>query len=249
MYGLKYLPDIIEDFKDSEIQSFWDYYKEKENQSGLVHDALPKIMMLMNYRNDMIDEFTYGHLSCDYDNNGFSGLMQSGKNVKGDFAQLFPAMAALQMKEGGPRTASVIDYVDDPESGFFRVSSVMYNSYLKFINIVLHELLMPDFLRDFMYVGSTRVNVSRLYSFDDRAGGFSHLIEEYFKNMSSKLSAKESDLQLNSRFYSVLYKAIQYVAESEGYSLVLKTSDADLVWYHTEIDITDKVIARVKASN
>ena len=67
--------------------------------------------------------------------------------------------------------------------------------------------------------------------------------------MSSKLSAKESDLQLNSRFYSVLYKAIQYVAESEGYSLVLKTSDADLVWYHTEIDITDKVIARVKASN
>ena len=135
LYGLKYLPDIIEDFKDSEIQSFWDYYKEKENQSGLVHDALPKIMMLMNYRNDMIDEFTYGHLSCDYDNNGFSGLMQSGKNVKGDFAQLFPAMAALQMKEGGPRTASVIDYVDDPESGFFRVSSVMYNSYLKFINI------------------------------------------------------------------------------------------------------------------
>lgn len=184
LYGLKYLPDIIEDFKGSEIQSFWDYYKEKENQSGLVHDALPKIMMLMNYRNDMIDEFTYGHLSCDYDNNGFSGLMQSGKNVKGDFAQLFPAMAALQMKEGGPRTASVIDYVDDPESGFFRVSSVMYNSYLKFINIVLHELLMPDFLRDFMYVGSTRVNVSRLYSFDDRAGGFSHLIEEYFKNMS-----------------------------------------------------------------
>ena len=73
--------------------------------------------------------------------------------------------------------------------------------------------------------------------------------QEYFKNMSSKLSAKESDLQLNSRFYSVLYKAIQYVAESEGYSLVLKTSDADLVWYHTEIDITDKVIARVRASN
>lgn len=73
--------------------------------------------------------------------------------------------------------------------------------------------------------------------------------QEYFASMSAKLSAKESDLNLNSRFYSVLYKAIQYVAESEGYSLVLKTSDADLVWYHTEIDITDKVIARIKSSN
>ncbi len=73
--------------------------------------------------------------------------------------------------------------------------------------------------------------------------------QEYFASMSAKLASKESDLNLNSRFYSVLYKAIQYVAESEGYSLVLKTSDADLVWYHTEIDITDKVIARIKSSN
>lgn len=73
--------------------------------------------------------------------------------------------------------------------------------------------------------------------------------QTYFASASAKLSAKESDLNLNSRFYSILYKAIQYVAESEGYSLVLKTSDADLVWYHTEIDITDKVIARIKNSN
>lgn len=184
LYGLKYFPDLIEDFKNSDAQNFLDYYRKEENQLGLVHETLPKIIMLLNHRNDMIDEFTYGHLSCDYDSNGFSGLMQGvGKEKKG-FAQLFSAMAALQMKEGDPSVVNVIDYVDAPEYGYFRVSSVMYNAYLKFINIVLHELLMPDFLRDFMYVGSTRVNVSRLYSFDDRAGGFSHLIEEYFKNMS-----------------------------------------------------------------
>ena len=184
LYGLKYFPDLIEDFKNSDAQNFLDYYRKEENQLGLVHETLPKIIMLLNHRNDMIDEFTYGHLSCDYDSNGFSGLMQGvGKEKKG-FAQLFSAMAALQMKEGDPSAVNVIDYVDAPEYGYFRVSSVMYNAYLKFINIVLHELLMPDFLRDFIYVGSTRVNVSRLYSFDDRAGGFSHLIEEYFKNMS-----------------------------------------------------------------
>lgn len=184
LYGLKYFPDLIEDFKNSDDQNFLDYYRKEENQLGLVHETLPKIIMLLNHRNDMIDEFTYGHLSCDYDSNRFSGLMQGvGKEKKG-FAQLFSAMAALQMKEGEPSAVNVIDYVDAPEYGYFRVSSVMYNAYLKFINIVLHELLMPDFLRDFMYVGSTRVNVSRLYSFDDRAGGFSHLIEEYFKNMS-----------------------------------------------------------------
>lgn len=184
LYGLKYFPDLIEDFKNSDVQNFLDYYRKEENQLGLVHETLPKIIMLLNHRNDMIDEFTYGHLSCDYESNGFSGLMQGvGKEKKG-FAQLFSAMAALQMKEGEPSAVNVIDYVDAPEYGYFRVSSVMYNAYLKFINIVLHELLMPDFLRDFMYVGSTRVNVSRLYSFDDRAGGFSHLIEEYFKNMS-----------------------------------------------------------------
>ena len=182
--GLKYLPDLIEEFKNSDIQNFLDYYRWKENQSGLVHEALPEIIVLMNYQNDIIDEFTYGHLSCDYDSNGFSGLMQNDKKEKNDFVQLFSAMAALQMKEGEPCAANIIDYVDEPELGYFRVSPVMYNAYLKYINIILHELLMPEFLRDFIYVGSTRVNVSRLYSFDDKSCGFSHLIEEYFKNMS-----------------------------------------------------------------
>ena len=183
-YGLKYLPNLIEDFKNSDAHDFWDYYRRKENQSGLVHNFLPEIILLLSHQNDIVDLYTNGYLSLDYDNNGFCGLVQNAKNKKTDFVQLFFAMAALQIKDGKPSVDNIIDYVDDPEFEYFSVSSVMYNTFLKFVNAVLHDLLMPEFLRDFIYVCSTRVNVSRLYSFDDKSCGFSHLIEEYFKNMS-----------------------------------------------------------------
>lgn len=180
LLGLSYLPDVVEDFKKSEEQNFINYYRRKENQSGLIHKNFKDILRLSNYSNDIIDEFTYGYLSCDYDSNGFSGIIQSGEDEKGSFGRLFSAMAALQVKEGD--SDRCIDMVD--EMDYYSVSSIMYNSYLKFVNIVLHEVLMPEFLRDFVYVGSTRVNVSRLYSFDDKTSGFPHLIEAYFKNKS-----------------------------------------------------------------
>lgn len=72
--------------------------------------------------------------------------------------------------------------------------------------------------------------------------------QQYFLSMQSKLKSKDQAIKANSAVYNQIYKAIQYVAESNGYSIVLKTSSQDILWYHMEVDITNDVIARLKGT-
>ncbi len=70
--------------------------------------------------------------------------------------------------------------------------------------------------------------------------------KQYNKTMVQKIRAKESSLYRNSKTAVKIYKTIEYVAESEGYSLVFKKTDSDLIWYNQEVDITEKVLDRLK---
>ena len=46
-----------------------------------------------------------------------------------------------------------------------------------------------------------------------------------------------------------IYDAIVFVAESEGFSFVMKKSDPDLVWWSPDVDITDAVLNRLSLMN
>ncbi len=70
--------------------------------------------------------------------------------------------------------------------------------------------------------------------------------KQYNKTMVKKIRAKESSLYKNSKTAVKIYKTIEYIAESEGYSLIFKKTDSDLIWYNQEVDITDKVLERLK---
>lgn len=43
-----------------------------------------------------------------------------------------------------------------------------------------------------------------------------------------------------------IYKAIEFIAINEGYTLILDESDQNIIWYSPEIDITDLVINRLR---
>jgi len=72
-------------------------------------------------------------------------------------------------------------------------------------------------------------------------------LKEYIKTKQAELDGDAKQLGASSRFVEDVYRQIQMIAESEGFSLVLNLKSADsvmgaVIWYSPMIDITDKVI-------
>ncbi len=69
-------------------------------------------------------------------------------------------------------------------------------------------------------------------------------LSEYTRIKTQQLKELAKNLANSNEFIKEIADAIQYVAESEGFSLILKKTDQFLFWT-PEIDITDKVIAEL----
>ncbi|MCD6121854.1 MAG: OmpH family outer membrane protein [Spirochaetales bacterium] len=66
-------------------------------------------------------------------------------------------------------------------------------------------------------------------------------LKEYTQVKTQQLRQMAQSLSQSSQFVNEIADVIQYVAEEEGFSLILKKSDQFLFWT-PEMDITDKVI-------
>ncbi len=69
-------------------------------------------------------------------------------------------------------------------------------------------------------------------------------LKEYTRIKSQQLKQLSQNLANSNEFIREIAEAIQFVAESEGFSLIIKKSDQFLFWT-PEIDITDKVISEL----
>jgi outer membrane protein len=72
-------------------------------------------------------------------------------------------------------------------------------------------------------------------------------LKDYVRTKQAELEDQARKLTISSPFVQQVYKMIQQIAETEGYSLVLNLKSADsvvnsVIWYSPMIDITDKVI-------
>ncbi|HUW40729.1 MAG TPA: OmpH family outer membrane protein [Rectinemataceae bacterium] len=73
-------------------------------------------------------------------------------------------------------------------------------------------------------------------------------LREYIQTKQNELDAESRRLTASSEFVQSVYKQIQDIAQSDGYSMVLNLKSNDsvmnsVIWYSPMIDITDKVIA------
>lgn len=72
-------------------------------------------------------------------------------------------------------------------------------------------------------------------------------VKDYVRVKQAELDADAQQLSASSDFVQRVYRQIQQISEAEGYSLVLNLKSADsvmssVVWYSTQIDITEEVI-------
>jgi outer membrane protein len=68
-------------------------------------------------------------------------------------------------------------------------------------------------------------------------------LKEYYTLKTAELEDQKRRLSQSGTFLEQVYGEIRYIAESEGYSMVLNLKEsAGILWYSPTVDITDKVI-------
>lgn len=72
-------------------------------------------------------------------------------------------------------------------------------------------------------------------------------IQEYRTIKYNQIKAKRDRLLQSPDFAAELRKAINYVAENEGFTLIFNSDDRDIMWWSTEVNITEKVLAYLRA--
>ncbi len=70
-------------------------------------------------------------------------------------------------------------------------------------------------------------------------------LQEYIRVKGNRIREAEAQMGSSESLAREILNEIQYVAESNGYSLVLNKADPDLLWWNYEVDITDKVLERL----
>lgn len=67
-------------------------------------------------------------------------------------------------------------------------------------------------------------------------------MKEYNRIMTERIESKKNNLMTSSDFSKEIIKAVEYVAETEGFSIVLRKKDPNILYYNFEVDITDLVL-------
>jgi outer membrane protein len=76
----------------------------------------------------------------------------------------------------------------------------------------------------------------------------SDFLKEYYKLKVAELEDQRKKLSTSSDFYAQVQNELRFVAESEGYTMVLNLNDnKGILWYSQSVDLTDKLINSLKA--
>jgi outer membrane protein len=76
----------------------------------------------------------------------------------------------------------------------------------------------------------------------------SEYLKEYYQLKTAELNYQKAKLSQSGTFLDQVYSEIRYIAESEGYSMVLNLKEnTGILWYSPTVDITDKLIQNLLA--
>ena len=79
---------------------------------------------------------------------------------------------------------------------------------------------------------------------DDEIRQMQTFLEDLARRRRQQLEARQNEL-LSDEFLQQLQEAIQFVAESEGYTVILRTDSSGLQWWSSEVDVSELVLDRL----
>jgi outer membrane protein len=75
----------------------------------------------------------------------------------------------------------------------------------------------------------------------------SEFLRDYYQVKTAELEDQKKRLSQSGSFMEQIYDEIRFIAESEGYSMVLNLKEnTGILWYSPTVDITDKLIQNLR---
>jgi len=75
----------------------------------------------------------------------------------------------------------------------------------------------------------------------------SEYLKEFYQIKTAELDSERSKLMQSESFLKQVYDEIRYIAESEGYTMILNMkNNPNIIWYSPMIDITERLIQSLK---
>jgi len=88
-------------------------------------------------------------------------------------------------------------------------------------------------------------NRSQALQRDEELYNKTNYLRDYFRIKNNQLQEKRNRLAESAAFLSELQRAIAFVAEDQGYNVIMKSTDPNLLWWSKQVDITDLVVQRL----
>ncbi len=88
-------------------------------------------------------------------------------------------------------------------------------------------------------------NSSLVLELDSRITSRKRYYQEYIRVRGNQIQQASANLSSSHELAQEILREIKYVAESNGFSIVMKRSDPNLLWWSYETDITDLVLNRL----
>ena len=74
-------------------------------------------------------------------------------------------------------------------------------------------------------------------------------MERYRSERHQYIENRRSRIGQSPEFFARILREIEFIAESEGFSMVFNSHDPNLLWWSKSVDITDLVINRLRPRN
>ena len=98
-------------------------------------------------------------------------------------------------------------------------------------------------LRNSMITAEFQGNTAQALRIENEINRKTEYLREYYQLKTAELETIKNNLARSNSFLEEVYDEIRFIAESEGYSMVLNLKEnTGILWYSPTVDITDKLI-------
>ena len=129
------------------------------------------------------------------------------------------------------------------ESSAWREIDAMRKQYEEGKDAILEEI---DQMRLLKVTAQNNGDDRQVLQLEERIYQKQVYLKEYHNIWQSRINAKVETVSTSSSFTAEIYQAVKFVAESNGYAVIMRTRDPDVLWYNQEVDITNLVLERLR---
>ena len=122
----------------------------------------------------------------------------------------------------------------------------MITSYEEGVNVIKNEITSLE--ERLLYYKNINDEMNTL-KMEEQIEKKQLYLKEYSRLKINNIEDRKKRLVSSPEFLGEILDKIEFVAESEGFSIIMNSRDPDLIWWSQSVDITDLVIERINQKN